>query len=134
MGGLRVDSPEAIQKGGKSGPMFTAGDPESSLLLRALRYGDKLKMPPSGKLSDEQIADFVTWIRAGVPMPSSTAAKAGSNHWAFRPVLDNKVPAVKRSAWVRSPIDAFILAKLETKGLDPAPPADKRTWLRRVTF
>src|SRR5437763_4267839 len=89
-------------------------------------------MPPSGKLPDEQIADFKTWIKMGAPEPA-LAAK-GSDSWAFRPVADPRPPWVKRKQWVRSPVDAFVLAKLEAAALDPAPAADKRTLIRRVTF
>lgn len=146
MGGLRLDSRAGALKGGDSGPAIVPGAPDQSLLLKALSYQDlRLKMPPTGKLPDEQIADFSSWIQMGASETHSDAAPRAEtkrgidfdrerNYWAFRPVQDPLPPAVKNKDWVTSPIDRFILAKLEEKGLKPAPPADKRSLIRRVTF
>jgi hypothetical protein len=144
MGGLRVDTREWLQRGGGRGPAIKPGDPEGSLLSQAISYRDALKMPPSGKLSDDQIADFATWIRMGAPDPRvDTSPKAAAGRinfvearklWSLRPVEDPAVPSVNRKNWVRSPVDAFILSKLEAAGLEPAPPADKETLIRRLTF
>ena len=147
MGGLRLDSREGARKGGDSGPAVAPGDPASSLLLKAISYRDlQLKMPPTGKLSDGQIADFTAWIEMGAPDPrveasaGPPAAKRGIDFaearkfWAFQPVQDPPPPAVRQQAWPSSPIDRFLLAKLEEKGIAPAAPADRRTLLRRVTF
>jgi Protein of unknown function (DUF1553)/Protein of unknown function (DUF1549)/Planctomycete cytochrome C len=148
MGGLRLDTASGLLKGGDTGPALVPGDPEKSLLIKAISYQDlKLKMPPTGKLSDAVIADFIAWVRMGAPdsrtgTSSSTAngEKKGidfaeaRNFWAFRPVQDPTPPTVKQKDWPRSPIDYFLLQKLETSGLKPAEPADKQTWLRRVTF
>ncbi len=146
MGNLRLDTAAGLRKGGDSGPPVVPADPARSLLLRAISYLDlRLKMPPTGKLSDEQIEDFRKWIEMGAPdprgeRPAEAAGRkpgidleASRKFWAFQPVRRPEVP-VRDTSWVRSPVDAFLLAKLEEKGLRPAPPADKRTWLRRVTF
>ncbi|MBL8178307.1 MAG: PSD1 domain-containing protein [Bryobacterales bacterium] len=144
-GGLTLDTAPAFLKGGDSGPAFRPGDPASSLLLEALRYTNlRLKMPPTGKLPDSVIADFETWIRMGAPDPRSAAPPAspkpsidlaqGRRWWAFQPVRKPVLPNVRQRHWVRSPIDAFLLARLEAQQLTPAKPASKRDFLRRVTF
>ncbi len=135
-GELRLDSAEAIKKGGGSGnPLFVAGKPDDSLLLRAVRHADGVeKMPPDGQLKDAEIADLAAWVKRGAPFP--VAAKVvGSDpakHWAFQPVLRPEIPKTKDQP--STPLDAFVLAKLEAAGLKPAPPADKRTLIRRATF
>jgi len=149
MGGLRLDSTEALRRGGDSGPLLAPGDPEKSLLIKAISYQDlRLKMPPKGKLSDEEIAAFASWVKMGGPGPgaagaSATVSLASSGpfdpdkaraFWCFRPPRESALPYVKQKDWPRSPIDYFILAKLEDKDLAPAPAADKYTWLRRVTM
>lgn len=143
-GGLLLDSREALLHGGLSGAAIVPGDPEKSLLIEAIRYANEdLQMPPKGKkLTDQQIADLTEWVRRGAPDPRTLAAKGSSSsyagvgrkHWAFQPVRKPAPPAVKNTSWAKSPIDNFILAKLEGSGLAPNPPADKRTLLRRVTF
>ncbi len=144
-GGLLLDSKEGMLKGGESGkPILVPRDAESSLLIEAIRYqNEDLQMPPKkagGKLSETQIADFVSWIKTGAPDPRVQITKtnislgAARTHWAFQPVTNPPVPLVKNKQWVRSPIDEFILAKLESKDLQPSPQADKRTLIRRVTF
>lgn len=141
-GGLLLDSREGLLKGGDSGPAITAGDPDHSLLIKAVRYGDeKLQMPPKNKkLSEEQIADLVAWVKIGAPDPRSqskppaNSQRAAEKHWAFRPVHQSAIPAVKDQSWAQSPIDALVLAKLEAKGMTPSPLADKRTLIRRVSY
>lgn len=139
-GNLRVDSREALLSGGDRGPSIVPGSPDESLLIRAVRRIDEdIAMPEKDeKLSDEQIADLEAWISDGAHFP---AAKPDDKkkyrdpkHWAFQPVVDPELPEVKDAAWVRSPLDRFVLAKLEAAGLKPAPPADKRTLIRRATF
>jgi hypothetical protein len=145
-GGLRVDSREALLKGGKRGPSIVPGKPEASLLLAAILHQKGLKMPPGKQLSANTVTDLTAWVKAGAawpayssgekapPAPGSGSSDLARQHWSFRPVTHPAVPAVKNKAWVMSPIDAFILAKLEARGLTPAPPADRRTLIRRVTF
>ena len=137
-GGLRLDSREALMRGGDSGAAIVPGKAKESLLIRAVRHEDEdLKMPKEGKLTERQIADLVRWVEMGAPFPS--AQKSGvrtrdPNHWAFQPPVDVAVPAVKDEAWPQSVMDRFILAKIEAAGLSPAKRANKRTLIRRVTF
>ncbi|MGV3720520.1 MAG: PSD1 and planctomycete cytochrome C domain-containing protein [Actinomycetota bacterium] len=136
-GGLRVDSLAALLKGGGGGPALVPGKPEQSLLLKAIAHQPGVaKMPPSGKLAPRQIAEVTRWIAEGAAWPSVQAQAAAdrAKHWAFQPVRKPALPAVKNKAWVKSPVDAFILAALEKQGLQPAPPADRRTLIRRATF
>ena len=146
MGGLEMVSREALLKGGGRGPALTPGDPDASLLIRAVRQiDDKLKMPPSGKLSDTEIGDLAAWIKNGAIWPEATAAKAAvatgykitpeqRAWWAFQPVRKPASPAVKDKAWPRTDIDRFVLARLEAKGLKPVAPADRRSLIRRAYF
>jgi hypothetical protein len=142
-GGLRVDTRAGLQQGGDSGPAVVPGKPEKSLILQALRYSeDFYQMPPDGKLPKNVAADFETWIRGGAVDPRDGKAVAkktidfdsAREHWAFQPVQDAKPPTVRNRSWGRTPVDDFILARLEAKGLPPAAPADRRTLIRRVTF
>lgn len=142
-GGLFLDTAEGVLKGGKSGPSIVPGNPEKSLLIKAVSYNDPdLEMPPKGdKLSEQQIADLVTWVKMGAPDPrisppgqSTNWADASKNHWAWQPIRKPAVPEVKDAAWCKTPVDNFILAKLEEKDLTHSQPADKRTLIRRVTF
>jgi hypothetical protein len=138
-GGLLLDSQAGVLKGGNSGAIIAAGQPDQSLLIRALRYQDKdVKMPPGKPLAPEVVADFEAWVRAGAPMPADspavTKANAARTHWAFQAPKDPTVPAVQRTDWARNAIDRFVLAKLEAKNLAPSPEADRRTLIRRLTF
>ncbi len=140
-GGLLLDSHEGWQKGGDSGQVIVPGDPETSLLIKAVRYTDPdLQMPKDKKLADDQIADLVTWVKMGAPDPRSATAEqkkwtdSKTNHWAWQPVKRVPVPDVSRPDWCQTPVDNFILAKLDENGLKPNPPADKRTLIRRATF
>jgi hypothetical protein len=137
MGGLRLDSREAILKGGTRGPAMVPGSPAESLLLRAVRQSESLKMPPSGKLKDAEIAAIAQWIEMGAPWPAaatSQSAVQAKKYWAFVPPSAAPLPEVRNSAWVQSPIDRFVLAALEAKGLTPAAAADKRTLIRRASY
>ncbi len=141
-GGLLLDSREDLLKGGESGPSIVSGDPDKSLLIQAVRYGNEdLQMPPKGeRLSEKQITDLVAWVKMGAPDPrvATAAQKAwvdpGKKHWAWQPVQKPVVPKVQSAAWVKTPVDHFILAELEEKGMRPNPPADKRTLIRRATL
>lgn len=143
-GGLLVDAREHLLAGGDSGPAIVPGQPDKSLLIEAVSYKNQdLQMPPQSRLSEAEIATLSEWIQRGAPDPrkATTAAAApltgmsleeGRQFWAFQPVANPPPPEVKNQEWVRTPIDAFILATLQANGLAPAPPADKRTLLRRV--
>jgi mono/diheme cytochrome c family protein len=140
-GGLSVEFREPMLKGGDTGPAIVPGNPDKSLLIEAVRYGNPdLQMPPKGKkLSDEEIAALVEWVKRGAPDPRSAAAQAATRktaaqHWAFQPIKKQIPPTVKNANWCQTPVDNFIVAKLEEKNLAPAAMADKRTLLRRATF
>jgi cytochrome c553 len=144
-GGFLIDTREAILHGGNTGPAIVPGKPDESLLIQAIRYKDEdLQMPPKGeKLTDQQIADLTEWVRRGAPDPRSIVAKGssgktyggvGKQHWAFQPVKKPELPAVKNAAWVKNPVDNFVLAKLEASGMEPNTPADKAVLIRRIYF
>jgi hypothetical protein len=140
-GGLLLDSRDGIRKGGDSGPAVVPGAPEESLLIQALRY-QGMKMPPKGKLADDVIADFTRWVKIGAPDPRTGTATApvkqspdkGKNLWSLQPVRQPAIPAVKDAAWPRSPVDRFILSRLEAEKLQPSRDADPHVLLRRIHY
>ena len=123
-GGLRLDSREAVLAGGDSGPAVVAANPEKSLLVRAVaQTHEELKMPPAGKLAEPSIAMIRQWVAEGAPWPLKTAAAAGSGghgrasaHWSLQPIRKPPAPAVRNVGWAISPVDAFVLARLEGAG------------------
>jgi hypothetical protein len=142
-GGLRLDSRASLLKGSDNGPAIVPGEPEKSALIRAIRYGDDIQMPPKGKLPVEVIAHLTDWVKMGAPWPESedrtqtrtmSVAEVRRTHWSFQPVKKPGVPSVKDTSWVKTPIDTFVLAQLESKGLAPSPAADRRTLIRRLTL
>jgi hypothetical protein len=147
-GGLLLDSRATLLDGGDNGPAVVPGHPEKSRLVEAISYKNvDLRMPPKAKLPDAAIADLAAWVKMGVPWPredtpkSPVASKATINlnqrrreHWAWQSIRPPAFPVVRDQSWLQTPIDRFILAKLEARGLAPAAPADKRTLIRRVTF
>lgn len=143
-GGLRLDTREGLRRGGDSGPALVAGSAGDSLLISSLRY-DSFEMPPTGRLPDTVIADFVKWIESGAIDPREDDSRAdgtdeaidieaGREFWAFQPLSASPPPPFAESDWPLSDIDRFILAKLSEQGLTPVPPADRHVLLRRVTF
>ncbi|WP_010586667.1 PSD1 and planctomycete cytochrome C domain-containing protein [Schlesneria paludicola] len=136
-GTLHVDSREALLKGGDSGPAIVPGKPDDSLLIQAIKHQDGVSAMPPEKdktLRPDQIADFVAWVTAGAAWPAKTAAFEFEQHWAFEPVRDAELPAVRDANWPQTSVDRFVLAKLESAGVHAAPRADKLTLIRRVTF
>ena len=145
-GGLSLTGREAILKGGNSGPAVLLDKPNESLLVRAVHNDGRL-MPPSGKMAQANIDILTKWVTMGLPM---SAGKVSENvpaktvpppvnaqtmrFWSFQPVKRVAVPKVKNAAWVRNPIDAFVLSKLEAKHFMPAAPASKTALLRRVYY
>src|SRR5215510_11143309 len=130
LGGLRLDSREAMIRGGKSGPAIVPGDPDKSLLVIAIRQTGDLKMPKGGKLPQDQIDAIVQWIRTGAEWPSTgkslTAAKGEviidperRAFWSFKPLHPSPAPAVKDRRWSKTEIDQFILSRLEKEGIAP---------------
>jgi len=146
-GGLQLTSRAGVLKGGDTGPAAAAGKPQESLLVKAVNY-QEYEMPPSGKLPPEKIAVLTRWIEMGLPWtPGDNAEPAAvkragpppvneetKKFWSFQPVRRPPVPAVKNGSWVRNPIDAFVLKRLEAAGLSPAPPAKKTALLRRAYY
>lgn len=131
-GGLDVTNRASLLKGGKNGPAVVPGKPDKSLLLDMVT-GDEPDMPRKAKpLTAEQRADLRKWVEAGAVWPDAVKVTAGL--WSLRPVARPKPPQVKNPEWVATPIDAFILRRLEDEGLKPVPRADKRTLIRRATF
>ncbi len=130
---LRLHSKAAARKGGDSGPAYKPGDSKGSRLLQLLlSKDDEERMPQKAPaLAAAQIDLIRRWIDQGAPWPDDGREEL---HWSLRPLVKPPVPTVKAAPWVRTPIDSFILASLESKGLSPAPPADRRTLLRRLTF
>ncbi len=143
MSGLRLDSREGVLKGGENGPIVVPGDDERSPMIEAVRQVGPIHMPPEGRLEADQVASLARWVKMGVPWPEE-AKVAGAkttdyaairvSHWAFQPVKRPPLPTVKHVDWARSPIDAFILARLEATGLAPSPPANPVALCRRVYF
>ncbi|MBW3540641.1 MAG: DUF1549 domain-containing protein, partial [Planctomycetes bacterium] len=127
-GGLRLNRRETalgeIDSGNRA---VVPGKPDASALIERIRETDEsLRMPPEGEpLSPKEIELFRRWIAAGAEW---------EQHWAFVPAKRQAIPAVQNTKWVRNAVDAFILARLEAAGLEPAPPADKPALLRRVYF
>jgi len=152
--GLRLDSRAGALAGGELGPAVVPGKPDESLLLAAVRHDDELKMPPSKKLPADQVADLTRWVAIGAPWPGGSreapaAASASPSairkqgyqitdkdraHWAFRPVRRPAVPAPGGAAPFANPIDAFVRAGLDAKGLRPNPPAPKVELIRRAFY
>ena len=137
-GGLRLDTVEAIRRGGNSGSAIQPGDADRSLLLRALQYKDKtLKMPPGKPLPEEVVSNFAIWIQAGAAMPverTKAETPSESTLWSLKKPRLAPNPVVKQRVWIRNEIDGFILSRLEDKALAPSAEADKRTLIRRVSF
>lgn len=145
-GEFKLTSRQAILKGGESGEAgATPGKPDASSLIAAINYGS-FEMPPKGKLPQAQIDTLTRWVKMGLPYSDDFVAGKLKHHgapvvddearnfWAFRPVARPEIPKVKNQEWVRNSIDAFVLAKLEEKGFQPAAPADKATLLRRAYY
>jgi hypothetical protein len=151
-GGLTLDTKAGWEKGGESGAAIVPGDPDKSLMIRAVRYtDDDMQMPPRGeKLEAAEVAVLEEWVRMGAPDPRTGEAKAvggagaglseamrakAATHWAFQPLAEKPLPAVRDGGWSAGKvIDTWVLAGLEAKGLKPSPGADKRTLIRRVSL
>jgi len=148
-GDLRVDSLAGLLRGGKRGAAIVPGKPEKSLLVFAINHATQLDMPPKEKLPVAEIAALTRWVKMGAPWPNAKPLaepavgttvdeiEITAEHrkfWSFHPPALAALPTVRQKDWPLSPIDYFVLSRLEQAGLKPAPPASRRTWLRRVTF
>ncbi len=148
MNGLRLDSRAAALQGGYSGPAVKPGDSAGSKLLQMVAgIGiEKNRIMPMGgqRLTSAQVGLLRAWIDQGAAWPeedpsaeqaaSTETKRPKSRHWAFNPPVLPSLPAVNSEAWVKNPIDRFVLAKLEAEGVDPSPEADRATLIRRVSF
>ncbi len=146
--GLRLDHGTFVLRGGTRGAAVDRDHPETSRILRAIGYDDPdLQMPPKGRLPAEEVEILSRWIADGAwwpeePVPSEdSATEAGfdlaarrAEHWCWQPVQRPEIPGEVDVAWSRDPIDRLVRARLDAAGIEPAPAADRATWLRRVTF
>ncbi len=135
-GSLRLDSRSIVLQGGVSGPALLPGEPEQSLLLRrVLGLDDQERMPLDDEpLAEREIALLRRWIAEGAAWPDAASAADAKirAHWAYQPPRHAGLPQVKNAEWVRTPVDAFILARLEAEGLAPSPEVERSRLLRRV--
>ncbi len=130
-----------LLKGGESGPAIVVGDPKASPLMQRVASGE---MPPGKKkLSLDEQDILARWIEGGAktarPEPESLAdgdtfTEEERLHWSFQPIQKHPLPAVNRPDSLRTPIDAFLLAELESHSLNFGPDADRTTFIRRLTF
>jgi len=144
MGGFRLDTRESLLKGGPLGAALVPGDADKSLLIQAVQQThDKLKMPPGKKLSEAEIADLVAWVKNGAVWAGGALTASPDDYqitpeqkafWSFQPIKKPTVPRIKNAARAKTPVDNFILAQLEAKGLKLAPAAGKRALIRRATY
>ncbi len=142
-GGLSLDTRDGMRKGGKTGPAVAPKNLRGSLLIAAIEYKD-MEMPPEGKLPEEVIADFRKWVQMGAPDPRGAAAASATpaglkarpaeELWSLRPIVEPQPPEINNADWPWTPIDHFILARLEEHKLTPAADADPLTLLRRLSF
>jgi hypothetical protein len=149
-GGLRLDSRRGFDAGGESGPVVDRAAPDRSLLLQLVRHAVPGREMPQGgeRLSAGAVADLARWIALGLPgLPDEPPAPAVAaeaswsaklaarrDHWAWQPVRPVRPPDVDHARWSRTAIDRFLLAALRESGLEPAPPAEPVTLLRRLTL
>ncbi len=147
LGGLRLDSLEAMTKGGAHGAVLVPGDPAKSSMISRLKETDpNVRMPMGGKLKPADIEALEAWVKAGAVWPKSaapvSAAKDGKyvisqerrNFWSFQPLKDVSAPAVKDTKWAKGDIDRFVLARLESESLKPVHAATKHDLIRRATL
>jgi mono/diheme cytochrome c family protein len=145
-GGLTLDTRQGWQKGGENGKVIEPGKPADSPLIIAIGYLDPdLQMPPKGeKLSDAEIAILHEWVQRGAPDPRDGGKDIATkltgltdqarHHWAYLPVKKPALPENKQQNWCKTPVDTFILQKLEAAGMTPNEPATKEALIRRAYY
>ena len=141
-GELYLDSEPGWRRGGDSGPALLPGNPDESLVIKAIRYQrENLEMPPKQKMPQSAIDILVEWVKRGAPdprkkdsapPPAEIDLEKGRKFWSFQPIRKPDVPEVNDKAWPRNAIDQFILAKLEEKNLRPVADANKAILRRRL--
>jgi hypothetical protein len=137
--GLRLDGGRWARRGGDRGSAVVPGKSSESLIYQAITgHGDTPSMPPEGpQLSPDQIRLIQRWIDDGAHLPAdepAIAVRVESEHWAFQPIRLPPIPTVGQTEWIRNPIDAFVLDRLEAEGLSPSPEADRTTLIRRLSL
>ncbi|MFN9372295.1 MAG: DUF1549 domain-containing protein, partial [Planctomycetaceae bacterium] len=135
-GGLTLDWRSGWESGGSRGPALVPGDPDQSLLIRAIRRGEAgLRMPPDDPLDAEETAILVRWVREGAfdsrTSPPAENSTISTDWWSLRPLIP---PTVPRTPGGANPVDAFLIDRLQTAGLTGSPPADRRTLIRRLSL
>ncbi|WP_339731930.1 PSD1 and planctomycete cytochrome C domain-containing protein [uncultured Gimesia sp.] len=144
---LRLDSHAWMMKGSDTGVAVVPGDPLKSRMIQVIQFhDDDSQMPPEGKMPPVEIAALTRWVKMGTPWPFSEKDAKGApangaydfetlsqNHWSFRPVVQPELPKVKNQQRVGSPVDHFVLSRLEEKGLSLSPPVDRRKLIRRAS-
>jgi len=136
-GGLRLDVKAAALRGSDNGVVLVAGKSAESRLIHLVAGTDPDEvMPPKGeRLSSDEVSVLRAWIDQGAKWPDDDKIVGlSTDHWALQPVTRPEPPEVNTEGWARSPIDRFVLARLEEKGLRPNPPAERTTLIRRLTF
>ncbi len=143
-GEFRIDSRSSILQGGDTGPAMTPGSPAESEIILAINYDpDGYQMPPDKKLAKEEIAAITQWIQDGAAWPKSDLLHQASqskkfvldtDHWSLQPLARPAIPDVKHAKWPRSPVDSFILARLEEAKITPSQQAGRAIWARRLYF
>ena len=136
-GGLRLDNRARALVGGDNGKAIVPGDVDKGLLLTLIKGADEDlgRMPPEGEgtpLTENQIALIENWIAQGASWPDSADIAIASNHWSFQTLEQPELPPVKQQDWIKTPIDQFVLARLEKKGITPSARASRSTLIRRV--
>ena len=134
--GLRLDGRDAVLRGGDLGKVVVLGKSAQSRLIQLVAGVDPDSvMPPKGeRLSAETIGVLRAWIDQGSVWPEADGTAAKNTHWAYQPLRQGAVPVVKRADWSANPIDAFVLAEMEKRGLAPSPEADRFTLIRRLNL
>jgi len=147
--GLRLDSRSAVLAGGDSGePAVVPGDPDRSVLVKAINHAGDYQMPPKRKLPEGEIAAIVEWVRDGAPwpagqsprietkpLPAELARQHRASHWAYQPVVRPGRPEILNSEWrIQNSIDSFVVARLMAAGLALSPEADRLALIRRLSF
>jgi hypothetical protein len=139
LSGLRLDRRDDAFRGGYSGVVIKPRDPEGSRLIQLVSGKGKIVMPPAGpRLTEREILILTSWIDQGAPWVDDSnqdsLVRTRSTHWSFQPLRKPPVPPVRKPAWSRNAIDAFVLDRLKREGIKPSPEADRHTLLRRVSF
>jgi hypothetical protein len=140
-GGLALDTLEGIRAGGDSGHAVVPGDVEGSILMEAIRY-ESMEMPPKQQLPQSVIGDFQKWIEMGAPDPRKGPSLIkreidfhdSKQHWSFQPIARPQLPIVADKIWPKSPVDEFVLAQLESRGLKPVGDASRQVLVRRLYY